>query len=316
MIETQPITAAGVPIGVEVRGLTAKNVGDDAVRKQLLEYWIDRGLMLFRGVEGPEMQIAISNLVGECVSHPGKPMDEDKKHPELVNISYNREGGDVYEVDGVELGAWLPWHSDLIYVDAINHGGVLRPIKLPSTGGATGFIDKITLYETLDPALRDQLEDKWVLYKWDLDIANQRFGRHKNAKVIQWSENRREMQSRLDQYPLVAHPAVFVQPETGRKVLNVSPWFALGIEGMEGEEGDELLRAVVRHCTNERYAYYHSYKPDDMVLWDNWRMLHCGAGIPADDSRHMCRTTIAGDYNLGRLADKDTVIDDRLRISV
>jgi taurine dioxygenase len=37
-----------------------------------------------------------------------------------------------------------------------------------------------------------------------------------------------------------------------------------------------------------------------MVLWDNWRMLHCAQGVPPGEERRMRRTTIAGDYALGR----------------
>jgi len=37
-----------------------------------------------------------------------------------------------------------------------------------------------------------------------------------------------------------------------------------------------------------------------MVLWDNWRMLHCACGVPPEEKRIMRRTTIVGDYGLGR----------------
>ncbi len=85
---------------------------------------------------------------------------------------------------------------------------------------------------------------------------------------------------------------------------------------MEGEDGDALLEAVAQQCVDERYAYFHTYQPDDMVLWGNWRMLHCGADIPADESRWMARTTIQGDYALGRLADVTASIDERIRVNV
>jgi taurine dioxygenase len=40
-----------------------------------------------------------------------------------------------------------------------------------------------------------------------------------------------------------------------------------------------------------------------MVLWDNWRISHCCTGIQPGDRRLLQRTTISGDYALGRLAD-------------
>jgi taurine dioxygenase len=62
---------------------------------------------------------------------------------------------------------------------------------------------------------------------------------------------------------------VFVQEETGRKVLNLSPWFAQGIAGMKNDEGDELLHRLAEHAVDTRRAYIHRWHDDDMVLWDN-----------------------------------------------
>jgi taurine dioxygenase len=124
------------------------------------------------------------------------------------------------------------------------------------------------------------------------------------------------MQSRTPQYPVVVHPMTYKQKETGRTVLNVSPWFAVGIEGMENDEGNALLKKVVDHCIDERFAYYHQYRKGDLVLWDNWRTLHRCPGVPVGEVREMERTTIDGDYALGRIAEANAVIDDRLRVSV
>jgi len=37
-----------------------------------------------------------------------------------------------------------------------------------------------------------------------------------------------------------------------------------------------------------------------MVIWDNHRMLHRGTGSSPDELRVLHRTTIKGDYGLGR----------------
>jgi taurine dioxygenase len=37
-----------------------------------------------------------------------------------------------------------------------------------------------------------------------------------------------------------------------------------------------------------------------MVTWDNWRILHCVSGCDPTVPRRMHRTTIKGDYGLGR----------------
>ena len=84
---------------------------------------------------------------------------------------------------------------------------------------------------------------------------------------------------------------------------------------MENPEGDALLAEVVDHIVHVAERYMHCWKSDDMVLWDNWRMLHSATGSPADEERWMERTTIAGDYGLGR-TEKDAVLDGRDYISV
>jgi taurine dioxygenase len=60
------------------------------------------------------------------------------------------------------------------------------------------------------------------------------------------------------------------------------------------------LREVVSYAIRPDLAYIHKWQEKDMVLWDNWRMLHSARGVPPGERRRMRRTTIAGDYALGR----------------
>ena len=91
------------------------------------------------------------------------------------------------------------------------------------------------------------------------------------------------------------------QRRTGEKVLHVSPWMAEGIEGMETPEGEALLQAVSREifALAKTHSYFHAWKPTDMLIWDNWRVLHAVSGHDPKYPRRMQRTTIKGDYGLG-----------------
>jgi taurine dioxygenase len=121
MFTNKPLPGAG-GFGAEVSNLSRDDLGDPKVRKALYELWIQEGLIVFRGLQGPETQIALSEVFGPCITHPVKHLDISREFPELHSVRYDPQAGDIYEVDGVELGAWLPWHSDLIYVDKVNHG--------------------------------------------------------------------------------------------------------------------------------------------------------------------------------------------------
>ncbi len=69
---------------------------------------------------------------------------------------------------------------------------------------------------------------------------------------------------------------------------------------MENPEGDELFRTVWTGIERVMKPYYHQWQPGDMLIWDNWRMLHAACGCDPKYDRVMHRTTIQGDYGLGR----------------
>jgi taurine dioxygenase len=281
-------------VGLEVRGVDAQALDDPGVRRELRDLWIDRGVIVFRELTGAALQIKLSRCFGDLQSHP-----VSGGTGELIQVQYDAKVRDVYEIDGRLLGGWLPWHFDLAYMSRVNHGGILRPLVLPSSGGETGFIDRISLYESLPSDLKDQAEQASVVYKFDINVEHLQFARPESIKVISWSDPLRDLYATQDsRFPAVVHPLVFRQPETGRKVLNFSPWFALHAHHMDRQTGHALLQRLGEHVRRHA-AYYHRWRADDMVLWDNWRMLHCASGVPIDENRLMERTTIAGDYGLG-----------------
>jgi taurine dioxygenase len=298
-----PFTVDPLPgqtgFGAVVTGLRFADLGTADVRAALLDIFLDKGVVVFRGMDGgARAHVALSEIFGELEMHP-LFKDIPGQHPTLIDLRFRKDEQEIYEVNGELRGGWLPWHSDLVYTDRINRGGILRPIQISPHGGETGFIDQIAAWEALPRALKTRCEGLNILYRADFDPTHQKFGAQGGARMVQDSQRFRRLG--LQERPRVIHPLVYVQAETGRRVLNLSPWFADGIEGMESEAGDALLAEIAQRVTRPELAYYHRWKMDEMVLWDNWRMIHCATGVPVDETRHMQRTTIAGDYALGRI---------------
>ncbi len=302
--------APGLQFGATVTGLRREQLDDEAVREALHDLWIDKGVILFRGGDvSPEMHVELSRCFGELEPH-FFPESTEADNPELVKIKYYPDDGTCYDIGGGELrGGWLPWHSDLIYTDRINRGGILHPVQLPKRLGTTGFTDQIAAYERLPQGLKDRIECFHVVYVVDMDFSRQGFAHDGNVRCLRMAKSGAAIARRMWTYPRVLHPMVFTQAETGRKVLNVSPGFAEGIYEMGGPDGDALLREVLAYCTDEAGAYVHHWREGDMVLWDNWRVLHCASGVPPDETRVMQRTTIKGDYALGRKLSSDAGAD-------
>ncbi len=108
------------------------------------------------------------------------------------------------------------------------------------------------------------------------------------------------MRDRRGDFPPIVQPLVYLQPETGRQVLGFTPLPRQRVIGLAPADSDTLLARLAKHTTDERYAYFHQWQADDLVLWDNLRMLHQACGVPPGEEREVWRTTFAAAYPLAR----------------
>ncbi len=290
--------------GVVVNGLKPEDLISEEVRKSLRGEWYRSGLIIFRGQPvTSEFQIALSEVFAACEVHQVREI----RHPDndkLIRLVSNPQGDDddLIEVDGETGCAWLPWHKDVIFTAGMNHGGLLRATKITSRGGQTGFIDQIDAYARLSDAMKARIEGLEIIYKYG-PVESSPWCAREQVTYLKKSWMNRSMDERAARdWPSVVHPLVFVQPQTGRKILNLSPRFAQGVLGWDKAESDTLLTELCNHVWDSP-AYFHSWQLDDMVLWDNWRMLHCVTPGPVNEVRIVERTTIQGDYGMGRVLE-------------
>lgn len=290
---------ADLPFGARILGATQRNLADPGVRQQINEVFEQRGLIVFENVEpSSEMHLAVSAVFGPLKEHPIKIVNrvDTKLMPGVIEIAYDKEKSTIVEVDGRERVNWLPWHFDHCYNNELNRAGVLRAIEIPPEEGRTVFGDGIQLYRSFSPELRERIEQCNILYRFEPDCEI-RFARPESLGIVRADPT--AVLEIAKSMPRAIHPAVWSRA-SGEKVLHVSPWMAVGIEGQAEEEAHALLEAVSREIVAKVQAYYHSWHPADMLIWDNWRMIHSVTGSDPRHDRLMHRTTIKGDYGLGR----------------
>jgi taurine dioxygenase len=290
---------AGLPYGARIRGVTRETLKDAAVRQQINDVFQRQGMIVFEGVEPtPEMQVLISEVFGPLKDHPVKSVErlDQKKMPGVITIRTHPDGG-IVEIDGKQLMTWQPWHFDHSYNNELNRAGVLRSEKIATDGGLTAFADGIQIWRDMDPAIRAKIDGKTLIYTLDLRAGQQMFGRPKTLRVVR--EKGEELWEASKNNPRALHPAVWTR-DTGEKVLHMSPYGTKGIEGMGDAEGLALLVEVWDEVERVLKPYFHQWKPTDMLIWDNWRMLHAATGCDPKCDRIVHRTTIKGDYGLGR----------------
>ena len=287
--------------GARISGITLAVLEDEQVRDRLRQVFDERGMILFEDVEPDgRLQVEISKVFGPLKDHPIPTVTRagGALHPGVIEIGQAPREGNIVVIDGKEVTSWLPWHFDHCYNNELNRAGVLRCLHGVSDGGETGFADGIDLYRILSPRLRQQIEDRNILYSLNLRFRDMRFGLTDGFREIQPHV---ALQKTIDygrQLPRAVHPAVWTR-DSGEKVLHVSPWMAEGIEGDETSEGDQLLEAVCKEILAKVTPYFHKWRPTDMIIWDNCRMLHAVSGHDPDELRIMHRTTVQGDYGLG-----------------
>lgn len=285
-------------VGVEVSGLSVDGPVDSDTARALYQAWLEAGVVVFRGLgTSPEVQLALSRCFGELEPHPIERLRLGG-YPDLILLS-NKDGltGPVYYFDDVPIYGRIPWHTDLVYTTTPNAGAVLRMVQPTETGGETGWIDTAMAYDALDDDTKARIDGLEARFHFIGDIGEMRFNHPGGVR-------RDDPPTEFPHFPDVAHPLVWVHPESGRKALNVSTMNIHSILGMENDEGDALIQQLIDHALKPEFQYIHQWQPDDMVLWDNRRTMHAAMGHPVDEIRIVHRSTIRGTIPMGRVIEE------------
>ncbi len=293
-------------VGVEVLDFDINAPFTDVLQQELKAAWYEHAILVFRGQDiTPERQIEFSRLFGPLEMHPLK-VKTSAEFPELFELV---NGGDQDQHQtafwhGEEVVGRLDWHMDLHYTGKPNHGAVLRAVTVASEDGQTGFGDLAKAYDALSQDVRTRLENIEVVYKFEMQRVKWRFidleGYEPGPNLA-----KKPADIGFPDFDDSVYPAVVTHPISGRKVLEVVEQFLDRVlepqcAGLSPAEADDLLRELVAHTRKPEFHYWHQWQEGDMVLWDNWRAMHCARGTPPGVQRRINRTTIEGDVQLGR----------------
>jgi taurine dioxygenase len=305
MLQTRPL---GPHFGCEVIGLDAERDIDEATQQELRDIWTDAGLILVRGVASQRAHMQISCVFGD----PGPAATgvlNLERDPRIMGMRQDPEDPrnqtlPLFEVNGEVRAGYLGWHWDQAFMPEIVRGAALRMIDPAEHGGQTGFIDAIGAYARLPQDLKARIDGLEVVYHMTIDQHLNRFGFPPDIKVARARRDAEQQQQEYQRdFPPVVHPLVITQRETGRKVLKLSPMHAQQILGLSQNDSEALLAALADHLVDLRYAYFHEWRSGDLLVWDNWRLIHSAKGVPPAVRRYAERTTIYGDYGVGRYLD-------------
>jgi taurine dioxygenase len=229
----------------------------------------------------PSQQVAFSRRFGPLQIHVLRQF-QLASNPEILIVSNIREDGKP-----IGLGdAGRLWHSDLSYKEHPSLGSMLHAQELPEDGGDTLFANMHLAWDTLPVELKRIVEGRKAEHSYLANYAElQRLSPWRPALTA----------AQIAEVAPVLHPVVRTHPETGRRALFVSEHFTTRIEGLPEDESRAVLDQLFAHSVRPEHIYRHSWKPHDMVFWDNRSLMHLAAGCPENQRRKMYRTTIEGD---------------------
>jgi taurine dioxygenase len=294
-------------VGVEVSGFDINAPCTEALAAELKALWYEHAILVFRNQDiTPESQIRFSRLFGKLEMHPLKATTSDE-YPELFVLE-NSSAKDKFFTGffhGEEIVGRLDWHIDLHYTGRPNHGAALTAVEVAAEDGLTGFGDLAKAYDALDDETKALLQKLEVAYSFSMQRKHMRFVDLDGYQPGPFSP-KKPSDINFPDFADAVYPAVVTHPVSGRKVLEVVEQFLDRVItpqrfGLSNDESIELLERLVAHTRKPEFLYYHKWQRGDMVLWDNWRAMHCATGTRPGIRRVINRTTIEGDVMLGRV---------------
>ncbi len=278
--------------GAAVDGVDiAAGVSETAMR-DIVDLFNEYSILVFHDQKiNDEQQVRFSRLFSEIGNFGGLEK----------TVVQNAGGGtEIADISNVEPGtkSIIPptdkrmifnsgnemWHTDSSFKRIPATASLLSGREVPPTEGETEFATERAAYADLSEEMRERIDPLVAIH----DFA---YNRSLIDPNLMTEEQKRET-------PPVPHAVVRTNPANGRKNFYAGA-HASHIRGMPVEEGRALLRALTDLATQPKYT--HTWRDNDLVIWDNRCCLH--RGRPWDKvhyRRMMYRTTVAG---IGPTAD-------------
>jgi taurine dioxygenase len=262
-----------------MRGLDLSVPLSSDIVDELRTAFDQRLLLVFRGQAlPPEAHIAFSRNFGTLEVHV---LDQyhASRHPELFVLSNVGPDGRPNRVHP-DRGT-LVWHTDASWQRRPAYATLLYAEAVPTAGGHTLFADTLSAFEALSEEDRARLVTMRAMH--DLSLSREKAG---------YGPLPPEQRAKA---PAVEHPLVRTHPPTGRRGLYLGS-HAHRILGLSELESAGLIERLMAHTTEPRFVYDHTWRPGDLVMWDNRAVLHRATEYDtAVEPRIVRRSVITGD---------------------
>jgi taurine dioxygenase len=197
------------------------------------------------------------------------------------------------------LAPWSFWHADLTAAINPPTGSILRGTIIPPYGGDTQWTNLAAAYSGLSETMRGIVERLDAVHAFEVPKGG--------AQKDEYAESIR------DRILVSEHPVVTVHPETGEKVLYVSPMFVRRISGLHPRESQKLLELLWEHAVRPEYTVRFRWQEGDVAFWDNRSTAHLAPLdiFDSDFDRQLYRITLVGEVPTGVDGRRSKAVEGR-----
>lgn len=251
------------PFGVAVEELDLSRDMSDSTARRLIDLLHEHQVMVIRGQKLDNGDyVRFSYKWGRPLSFMLKSQTGND-YPEIIRVSNATNVPERYR-DGARH-----WHSDSSYEAEPAAITMLYGIEVPEVGGETLFASSRFAYDALDEAMQARIEPMMGIHV--LGGSPELPGERIKIDV--------ELIARQG---LHHHPLVMRHPVTGAKAIFTSAtiW---GIEGMDNDEARALIMDLRAHVTRPEFVTSYKIQVGDLILWDNFQVMHSATPIEYTD---------------------------------
>jgi len=236
-------------------------------------------LLLFRHQQlDDEAHLALGALFGPIED---RSMGKYGPKPRMDNVT-NRLADDrtVPEDDNhsLNLKANQLWHTDSSFLSVPALANILAARVLSSRGGETEFASTRAAWRDMPESVKAKVRHAVLCHR----LA------HSRAKISPELAKLEQFTKWSDQ----AWKAIWHNPVNGEDALYIAS-HAFAVEGLPEDEGLALIDELISFATRPGTVYTHSWRPGDVLIWDERAMLHRGRPWPYEEERTLASICVS-----------------------
>ena len=249
--------------------------------EEIYAAWLKYGVLRIRNqpLDTESLQ-SFSARFGPLEEAPFGKMSESQK--KKIKHRYVTQLSNIV-VDGKPIGGLgnseASWHSDMTYVETPPPASILLGIEIPPVGGDTHFADQKAAYEMLPEDLRAQIAPLSIKH----NAAHNSIGGLRPGYEA-FTDPR--------EAPGAVHPIIRVHNETNEPALYLGRREFAYVPGLSLEDSEALLDELWTYAAREENCWTQLWQPNDVIIWDNRRVLHRRSEFDNEHRRLMKRCQV------------------------